>query len=262
MHVSDLTPFRRGEGVVGWVAEKARPALVEDASADARFVMRPDQVEMPSSIIAAPLVGSRGCVGVLSLSRLEPPPFDEQDLDLACLVAEMSAPHLELSRLAVISQTDDLTLLYNRRYLDGVLPREIDRARRYGHELSVMLIDLDRFKDVNDRFGHAVGDEVLRALGDRLRALSRFADVASRWGGEEFLVVMPETGRGRALEVAGRLREGIGHQPYATSAGEIALTLSIGVASLEPGDDAPALVRRADEALYGAKRGGRDRVEG
>jgi len=192
---------------------------------------------------------------------MDPPPFCEADLDTLCLLAEIAAPHLDVARLAALSQTDDLTLLYNRRYLDNVLPREMDRARRYGHPLSILLIDLDGFKATNDRFGHDVGDEVLRSFGDRLRALSRFADVSSRWGGEEFLVLMPETAGDRAREVAERLRVGIGGEPHRTTAGPVAVTLSIGVASLEPGDDMTSLVRRADEALYRAKRGGRDRVE-
>lgn len=261
VHASEFAPFERGEGVIGWVVEKGLPALVTDTSTDERFLVRDDQVEMPETIIAAPLYGAKGCLGVLSLARMGPPPFAQGELDLVCLLAEMAAPHLDLARLAALSQTDSLTLLYNRRYLDDVLPREIDRARRYAHPLSILMIDLDQFKRVNDEHGHGVGDEVLRALGDRLRAFSRLADVSARWGGEEFLVLMPETDGQRAREVAERLCAGIGRQPYATSAGELVVTLSIGVAALEPGDDKIALVRRADDALYRAKRSGRDRVQ-
>ncbi|MBW2261575.1 MAG: GGDEF domain-containing protein [Deltaproteobacteria bacterium] len=260
VHLSEFTPFSPGEGVVGWVVEQGRPALVEDATSDPRFVPRPDQVDVPRSIIAAPLHGTRGCVGVLSMARLEPPAFCEDELDILSLLAEMAAPHLDVARLAVLSQTDDLTLLYNRRYLDDVLPREIDRAKRYGHPLSVLMLDLDNFKEVNDRHGHACGDEVLRILGDRLRAFSRLADVALRWGGEEFVVLMPETNGTQAREVAERLRMGIGHQPYATSKGDLVCTLSMGVACLDAGDDAVGLMRRVDDALYRAKRSGRDRV--
>ena len=260
VHLSEKTPFRRGEGVIGWVVEQGQPALVEDAVADPRFQPRPDQVDVPRSIIAAPLHGTRGCVGVLSMARLDPPAFGGDDLDLLCLLAEMAAPHLDVARLAVLSQTDDLTLLYNRRFLDDVLPREIDRARRYGHALSVLVLDLDHFKQVNDRHGHATGDEVLRILGDRLRAFSRLADVALRWGGEEFVVLMPETNGAQAREVAERLRVGIGHPPFSTSAGDVICTLSVGVASLDAGDDAVGLMRRADDALYRAKRAGRDQV--
>jgi diguanylate cyclase (GGDEF)-like protein len=258
--VSEFTAFKRGEGVIGWVVDCGQPALVRDPASDQRFVMRSDQVDLPRSIIAAPLLSTRGCVGVLSMARTSEPSFTEDDLRRLCLLAEMAAPHLDLARLAMLSQTDDLTLLFNRRYLDDVLVREIDRARRYGHPLSVLMLDLDHFKRVNDSFGHAVGDEVLRQLGDRLRALSRLADVALRWGGEEFLILMPETDGRRAREVAERLRVGIGGMPYATASGDQFVTLSIGVASLRPGDDAGALLRRADDALYQAKRGGRDRV--
>jgi diguanylate cyclase (GGDEF)-like protein len=262
VHSHDLEPFCKGEGVVGWVVEHGEPALVTDCGSDERFAVRDNQVAMPTSLVAAPMPGSSGPLGVLSMARMESPAFGSHELDLVCLLAEMAAPHLDLARLAVLSQTDELTLLYNRRYLDGVLPREMDRSRRYGHALSVLMIDLDHFKRVNDDHGHDVGDEVLGAFGDRLRALSRYADVAARWGGEEFLVMLPETAAGRAREVAERLRRGIGGQPYHTRAGAITVTLSVGVATLRPGDDRSSLVRRADDALYAAKRGGRDRVEG
>jgi diguanylate cyclase (GGDEF)-like protein len=261
MHVSDMKPFVRGEGVIGWVVEEGRPALVTDTATDPRFTVRPEQVDMPASIVAAPLFSSRGCMGVLSLARMEPPPFAEQDMRLLTLMAELAAPYLDLARLAVLSQTDDLTLLYNRRYLDDVLPREIDRARRYGHPLSLMMIDLDHFKEINDRHGHAVGDEILRGMGDRLRAFSRYADVSARWGGEEFLVLLIETDEDKARQVAERLRQGIGELGHETSAGPLTVTLSIGVAALGTGDTASSMLRRADEALYRAKRGGRNRVE-
>ncbi len=260
VHRHDFTPFCRGEGVVGWVVENGQAALITDCSTDARFSRRDDQIRMPQSIVAAPMHGHSGPLGVLSMARLEPPPFEEKDLALVKLLAEMAAPHLDLARLNVLSQTDALTLLYNRRYLDGVLPREIDRARRYGHALSLLMMDLDHFKKVNDENGHEVGDEVLRTFGDRLRALCRFADVAARWGGEEFMVMMPETRSERAVEVAERLRMGIGGPPYETSAGPLEVTLSVGVATLLAGDDRSTLVRRADDALYEAKRAGRNRV--
>jgi diguanylate cyclase (GGDEF)-like protein len=261
VHRHDFSPFRLGEGILGWVVENGESALVTECAADPRFELREDQVQMPASVIAAPMHGAGGPLGVLSMARMEPPPFDGAELDLLCLLAEMAAPHLDLARLSVLSQTDALTLLYNRRYLDDVLPREMERARRYGHPLSVMIVDLDHFKNINDEHGHEVGDEVLKSFGDRVRALSRFADVTVRWGGEEFLVMMPETDHGRAVEVAERMRVGIGGQPHQTQAGALEVTLSIGVASMSTGDDKLALLRRADDALYRAKRGGRNRVE-
>jgi len=261
VHRDEFSPFEPGEGVIGWVVARGEPALVTDTATDPRFAMRPGQLNTPVSIVAAPLHGSSGPLGVLSMARFQGAAFGERDLDLVQLLGEMAAPHLDVARLAVLSNTDDLTLLYNRRYVNDVLPREMDRARRYGHDLSVLMLDLDHFKKVNDTHGHEIGDQILRGLGDRLRAFGRFADVPSRWGGEEFLVVLPETGASRAREVAERLRRGAGEQPYRTDAGPVRVTLSIGVASLQAGDDPTSLVRRADEALYRAKRAGRNRVE-
>lgn len=261
IHRNDFAPFRRGEGIVGWVVEQGEPALVTDCATDERFVTREEQVATPSSIVAAPMQGASGPLGVLSMARMEPPAFKQGELDLVRIMGEMAAPHLDMARLHVLSQTDALTLLYNRRYLDDVLPREMDRARRYGHALSILMIDLDHFKRINDEYGHDVGDEVLNLFGERLRALSRFADLSARWGGEEFLVMMPETSGARAREVAQRLCTGLGTMPYQTRAGDVTVTLSIGVATMDPEDDRSSLIRRADDALYGAKRGGRNRVQ-
>ena len=261
VHRDEFSPFEPGEGVIGWVVARGEPALVTDTGTDPRFAMRPGQLNTPVSIVAAPLHGSSGPLGVLSMARFEGSSFDDRDLQVVQLLGEMAAPHLDVARLAVLSNTDELTLLYNRRYVNDVLPREMDRARRYGHDLSVLMLDLDHFKKVNDTHGHEIGDQILRGLGDRLRAFGRFADVPSRWGGEEFLVVLPETSAARAREVAERLRLGAGEQPYRTEAGPIRVTLSIGVASLQAGDDPSSLLRRADEALYRAKRAGRNRVE-
>ncbi len=164
-----------------------------------------------------------------------------------------------------LSVTDALTGAFNRRHLVEQLPREIARCRRYGRALSVVMCDIDLFKSINDNLGHRVGDEVLREFVRRIVAMIRRSDWLARYGGEEFLLVLPETPLESAVRVAEKIRSRISHPPLATSAGDVALTASLGVASLdllpeEPGDSADELIRMADAAMYLSKRAGRDRV--
>ncbi len=165
------------------------------------------------------------------------------------------------ARLSEQANRDPLTGLYNRRYLDTTLARELGRCQREGQPLSLMLIDLDHFKQINDSWGHPAGDEVLRQLADLLESHARLADVACRYGGEEFLLLLPGMPLHVAVERAERWR-----QDFAATTilfGELAIraTLSVGIASY-PGDggSAQALIRAADQALYQAKHGGRNRV--
>lgn len=157
------------------------------------------------------------------------------------------------------SVTDQLTGLYNRRYLVTVLEREIEASRRYSRPFSVLLMDIDKFKDINDSLGHLVGDAVLKDLGGILNGSLRRGDVASRYGGEEFVVVLTETGLRDAMQAAEKLRKIVeGHRFQKV---EKNVTISIGVAEFGNGDvDMDAIIKRADDALYEAKQQGRNMV--
>jgi diguanylate cyclase len=143
------------------------------------------------------------------------------------------------------------------------LDRELERVRRYQTGFSVLMIDLDRFKTVNDTRGHLVGDSVLRQMGDLLRGEVRSVDLAARYGGEEFVIVLPETDSEGALVFAERLRKRVMHTNFAETGEPLSITVSIGVACAKPDDDVStpdSLIERADEALYRAKNEGRNRV--
>jgi two-component system cell cycle response regulator len=160
-----------------------------------------------------------------------------------------------------LAVTDGLTGLHNRRYLDGHLKLLIDRANARGREMSVCITDIDRFKLINDTHGHDAGDAVLREFANRLRTAVRGADLACRYGGEEFVLVMPDTSPQTAATVAERLRMTIEQDPFRLGGGAaLQVTASLGIASLLPGDGPEALMKRADSALYEAKRSGRNRV--
>jgi two-component system cell cycle response regulator len=162
----------------------------------------------------------------------------------------------ELEQLAY---RDELTGLANRRFAVRRLHAEISRARRHAQELSVVIVDADRFKSLNDRHGHLAGDEVLRGLGERLRGRLREEDVAARFGGEEFLIVLPDTGAEGAAAVAEDIRAAVAAEPFAVGRFALNLTVSAGYAAWD-GEDLERLVGRADRGLYAAKDAGRNCV--
>jgi two-component system, cell cycle response regulator len=159
--------------------------------------------------------------------------------------------------------TDPLTGLHNRHYMETHLRTLIEQSSGAGRTLSVLILDIDYFKSINDTYGHDVGDEVIREFAKRVREATRGIDLACRYGGEEFVVVMPETEIPVAMRVGERIRQSVSHDPFAAAAGRapIDVTVSIGVAAMEVGDDtAESIMKRADQALYAAKREGRNRV--
>jgi two-component system, cell cycle response regulator len=262
----DIPPmtFRRGEGLVGWVVEHRRGVLIEDAHNDARY--KPDDRRRGQgfhvrSLLAEPLWSAGRVIGVLSLSGEAPGRFTVQDQLLARLLANCSAPPIERARLRRLAMTDDLTLAYNQRYLHPRITEEIERSRRSGNPLSVLLMDLDHFKAVNDKHGHEIGDVVLRLFADRVRTLVRRVDILIRRGGEEFLLLMPATSLEHAAEAAERIRSAFAEQALSVAEGvDIAQTVSIGVATWDGKEAGEALQRRADLAMYRAKQLGRNQV--
>ena len=200
---------------------------------------------------------------------LHPPEggFGEETTKLAEWLASQAAIALENARLHDIVQrqaiTDELTGLVNRRRFLDALRSEITKVQRLGGRLSVVLADLDDFKLINDGFGHHAGDEVLLAFADLLRGHGRDVDVAARLGGEEFAILLPETGVEGASAVADRLRQSLADRRIRIGEkAEVTVTASFGVAELEEGQSLDALLRAADSALYRAKELGKNRVEG
>jgi two-component system cell cycle response regulator len=168
----------------------------------------------------------------------------------------------ENARLEVLAQTDPLTQVLNRRALTTRLAAEMDRARRYEAVLTMLMLDLDHFKVVNDTHGHLVGDDVLRTVSGFLQSATRSVDILARYGGEEFVVVLPETGFAGGMVFAERVLAQIARHPFGATHAPLNITASVGVA-VYPGEGIGTvddLFSRADEALYRAKAGGRNRV--
>jgi len=262
-----VSEMRLGQGIAGRAAE-GRPILVPSRLEEAPE--RAPAEPVARTAVAVPLVRGASTIGVLALyGRTLPEPFNEDDAATltsfggqASVAIENVLLHQEAERLSL---TDGLTGVWNRRYLQLQLQKEIDRANRFARPLSLLVVDIDRFKQANDEYGHLVGDEVLVEVVRRLVDSTRTnIDVVARFGGEEFVAVLPETPREGARVVAEKVRQAISLRPIKAEGvqGGLHVTVSVGVASYpEDGSSADALMRAADRAMYRAKEGGRDRVE-
>jgi diguanylate cyclase (GGDEF)-like protein len=176
----------------------------------------------------------------------------------ARVVKQKEALHDAMERMESMATTDLLTGVYNRRKFEATLETEISRASRYGHSLSLLMLDIDYFKKVNDQWGHPTGDQVLKDLADLLKENTRSSDTIGRWGGEEFLILAPATPPGDAFRLGENLRQIIAQHRF-EPVGE--LTVSLGVTGYIPGEDnLMALLNRVDAALYSAKNQGRDQT--
>lgn len=259
--VADLViPVDRG--LVGAAFRDRRIVSVPDVMRDDRYVLTAPDVR---SEIALPLVTGGTPVGVLLVSSPHVGAFgpdDEQALSLFAdelSTAIANARAYDAQREAALR--DDRTGLYNHRYFREVLERELANAERHRTPLSLLLIDLDDLKGINDRYGHDVGDAVIERIAMLMTRERRRTDVAARIGGEEFALLLPETARADALEIAERLRADAALEMVALSGVTIGFTFSVGVATFpDSAGDAASLRRAADIAMYEAKRGGRDRV--
>ncbi len=220
------------------------------------------------SFLGVPIVFQDHVTGILSLFSLETHRFDDKDVRVAELFANQVAIALENSRLyeqmSQLAKIDNLTGLNNRRHFFELAEKEFERARRYKRTLSVILFDIDDFKAINDTHGHLIGDQVLRALASSVKPIIRKTDILCRYGGDEFLVLMPEAGRDQALIMAERLRQKIAEIVIVTTAGNLSMTVSVGIASREKNSDAnlEQFIARADNAMYEAKATGRNKVCG
>jgi two-component system cell cycle response regulator len=195
------------------------------------------------------------------------PPVDKNELLARVRTQVRNRRYIEKLRDDVqksleLAITDALTGLHNRRYMERHIGGLVEQASSLGKPLAVLMLDVDHFKAINDSYGHAAGDEVLREFALRIRRSIRGLDLACRYGGEEFLVVMPETDLSAAALAAERLRRRIASDPFPIQRGERAMevTISVGIAALAEGEDPASVLKRADEALYRAKRDGRNRV--
>jgi diguanylate cyclase (GGDEF)-like protein len=258
LHLNSTREFRLGEGLIGWVAQHAAPLRSGAAEQDPRFALRPDMREPMGSFLGVPLIANESCIGVLAAIHPAADFFTEDDEALLAVISALCAPHVEIARLLRLSQVDALTGALNRHGLELAFP---DAPPEDEWPVSVAMVDVDRFKLVNDTHGHAVGDEVLRRVAHILSNVLRAGDAIVRYGGEEFLLILSRVDLASAGRVADRARAAVEKGAISAGGAAIGVTISLGVAERRPGEARAELIARADAALYAAKQAGRNRVE-
>jgi diguanylate cyclase (GGDEF)-like protein len=262
---------RLGEGIAGKVASSGIPLLVDDVEKDNRVRMPNRPRFKTKSLLSVPLKLKDKTIGVLNLSDKEDMrAFCESDMNLLASFANLASLMIERTwalersfQLEKLSITDHMTGLYNHRFLRTRLEEELNRSTRNGLNLTVIFIDLDFFKIYNDIGGHLAGDGALKKAADILKASVRDMDIVVRYGGEEFCIVLPDTSKNEAFQVAERIRQEIEREkfPREESMPFGRLTASFGIASFpEDGHTFTTLIHSADLALYRAKAEGRNRV--
>src|SRR5246500_4914497 len=258
-----------GQGIAGWVAQHGEAVVVPDTAKDTRFFGKVDEkTKMETqSIVAVPVKFRDTCLGVIELINcIGPEGFDPRDLKLLEALSDFAAIALEnarhVKRIHELTITDDCTSLYNARHMGFILETEIYRSQRYNYEFSLIFIDLDHFKQVNDTQGHLIGSRLLADIGNALKQHCRLIDFAFRYGGDEFVLLLPQTSKDNAMNVAKRLHKLIRENTWLQNDGlNIQLTASMGVASY-PVDSRTkeGLLHLADEAMYLVKNTKRDSV--
>jgi diguanylate cyclase (GGDEF)-like protein len=260
--------LKMGEGIAGWVAKHGERAVVPDAEADPRFAKRIDEATKweTRSIVCFPLRSKLRVLGVIQLVNIDLSHFSDQEVFFLQSLCDYAAIAIEnarwVERIQELTITDDCTGLYNARHLYKTLETEVYRSSRFGYEFSVLFIDLDHFKAVNDTHGHLIGSKLLAEIGYLVKAQLRLIDFAFRYGGDEFVVLLPQTGKDSALVVAKRLQNAMRGTAFCRDEGlNLNVRASIGLATY-PHDARAAhdIIRQADEMMYLVKNTTRDNI--
>jgi diguanylate cyclase (GGDEF)-like protein len=266
--------LRVGEGTPGRIAENGEHVHIHDLSVFyetfSDFVHIPGEEKLNGSYIGIALKAHNTTIGVIGMDSSAKYGLSVDDMDFMAILSYQLAAGIEKSllfdKIQQLSQNDGLTGLYNHRMFVEKLEQEISRMRRTGKTLSLLMLDIDHFKQFNDNFGHQVGDAVLKELSMIMLAQSRShsMDICCRYGGEEFAIIMPELELKNALAVAERLRKAVENHlfPIKENKREGKVTISIGVAAVKDGEELTPekLTKKADDALYDSKRNGRNQV--
>jgi len=258
-----------GEGIAGWVARESKPLVIQDGSEDPRLT---NEIDLhlgfqARSVLCVPLETRGKVLGALEvINKKGGGGFSGGDLSLVTKLAGFAAVAIENARLyhqaKLLTLTDELTQLYNSRFFNQFLESEVKRCRRYNSHVALIFLDLDFFKNVNDQYGHLMGSKLLQEAADVLRSGLRDVDIVARYGGDEFLVILPETRIVEAAQVARRMRQNFEEKTFLTAEGlNVKVTASFGVASFpEYSSSKEELIRFADQAMYRVKNASRNGV--
>jgi diguanylate cyclase (GGDEF)-like protein len=258
-----LKPVRlqKGVGIAGWVAQHGKPVITNDASSEPRFFKGADDISgfITKNMVCVPVRTKEKIIGVLQAINKNNSIFEYDDMVMLYAFANQVAIAIENAQLYQDSITDGLTGLFHHKYFELRLKEELDRSKRYKHPLTLIMIDIDFFKKVNDTYGHLAGDKVLEGIAALLKENTRLSDIVARYGGEEFAVVLPHISYKNALIVGERLRKSVEDTDFQG----VRVTISIGMSYFN-GDNIDfaykEFVGLTDKALYKAKNSGRNNV--
>jgi diguanylate cyclase (GGDEF)-like protein len=257
----ECTRIKIGEGIAGEAFANKKAIITNLGENDPRFF--PSDLSKVQSLLCLPLIVKEEAIGVINIANKKDNKFfNQDDLDFMGALANQAAIAISNAQLYELAITDSLTKLFIRRHFEYLLDSEVRRSHRYRHHLSLLMMDIDNFKSINDTYGHQAGDEMLKKIAQVITLTIRKIDMPSRFGGEEFALILPETHKENAKKIAERLRKKIADIILLTRDGiEVKPTISIGIAAYPiDAEDKDSLVGRADEALYFAKRMGKNRV--
>ena len=257
-----------GKFIAGWVAQQGEALLVKDIETDPRFKFYYTKGPRykSKSFISLPLKSDNQVIGVMNITDklAESDIFTDEDLRYLTLLGHEAVAQIKNIRLreklSYLAITDSLTGLFNHRYCHEQLDFEVKRAQRYRHPLSLIMLDIDHFKSYNDRFGHLEGDRVLKQVAMAIKQNIRQVDVLCRYGGEEFLVILPDTDIGGAKFVAEKIRKSVSQTPLLFKEEKEKVFVSGGVAEFRDGLSKTDFISHVDKALYQAKENGRDKI--
>jgi len=257
-----------GEGIAGHVAKYGEKLIVPDVAADPRFAKRIDQVTQweTQSIICVPLKSKLRVQGVIQLVNVNMAHFGAEETFFLQALCDYAAIAIENARsvekIQELTITDDCTGLYNARHLYKTLETEVYRSSRFAYEFSVVFIDLDHFKQVNDTHGHLIGSKLLAEIGYLIKAQLRLIDFAFRYGGDEFVVLLPQTGKDSALVVARRMRDSLRSSAFCKEEGlNLNVRASMGLATYPHDAKSPHdIIQQADSMMYEVKNSTRDNI--
>jgi diguanylate cyclase (GGDEF)-like protein len=257
-----------GEGIAGWVARNGDSLIVPDVYNDPRFSKRIDEMTKwkTRSIICVPLQSKHRVLGVIQLINCSMESFGEQEMFFLHALCDYAAIAIDNARavekIQELTITDDCTGLYNARHLYKTLEAEVYRSARFGYEFSVVFLDLDHFKMVNDTYGHLIGSKLLQEIGFKIKSQLRLIDYAFRYGGDEFVILLPQTEKNSALVVAKRIQEMMRNTRFLAEEGlNLSIRGSMGLATYpEDAKSSHEIIRQADEMMYMVKNSSRDNI--
>jgi diguanylate cyclase (GGDEF)-like protein len=259
--IATQTRLEVGQSIAGWVVQNRKPLFIKDTEKDSEFHSIKQTNIKKGTLMCVPLIAKERLLGTINVSKSTAASFSDKDFELFTNLANQAAIAIENARLYRYAVTDEMTKLYNHRYFQHRLDEELQRADRYESKVSLIILDIDHFKNFNDTYGHQQGDRVLKVVASLIEKSIREVDIPARYGGEEFIVICPEKNAEGSMVPANRIKETIESYDFRINGKQVPITASLGVACYpDQATSKKTLISKADSALYYSKEHGRNQA--